>query len=215
MGAAAPARAPARKPSRGPAKPRRGAPSRRAPKPRRAPASRGITPPAGLIPAAAARVGDLADSGLMLRLTRGRAWIGLLGLLLAGIVTINVLSLSYTASGGKIAARSETLAHRNAEFRSELTQRLAGPRIEAAAAASGLVVPGAREITYLTAGEKFAKIAADRIEQGVLTSGAAAPETVEPVTPVAPVETVEPAAETVVPAATPEAAPVAPETTAP
>ena len=205
MGAAAPARAPRTAPRR--ARPaRRTAPARRPPKRRNA-AARAITPPAGLLPAAVHRVGDLADSGLMQRLTRSRAWIGVLGVLLAGIVTVNVLSLSFTASGGRIADRSETLALRNAELGSELTKKMAGPRIEAVAAANGLLVPEAGEITYLTAGEKFAKVAAHRIEQGLLTSGAA-PAPVEP----APVE---PAADPVVPTATTEPAPVAPETTTP
>jgi hypothetical protein len=205
MAAAAPARAPRTAPRR--ARPaRRTAPARRPPKRRNA-AARAITPPAGLLPAAVNRVGDLADSGLMQRLTRSRAWIGVLGVLLAGIVTVNVLSLSYTASGGKIADRSETLGLRNAELRSELTKKMAGPRIEAVAASNGLVVPGGAEITYLTAGEKFAKVAAHRIEQGLLTSGAA-PAPVEP----APVE---PVAEPVVPIAAPETAPVVPETAAP
>jgi hypothetical protein len=209
MAAAAPARAPRTAPRR--ARPaRRAAPARRPPKRRNA-AARAITPPGGLLPAAVNRVGDLADSGLMQRLTRSRAWIGVLGVMLAGIVTLNVLSLSYTASGGRIADRSETLGLRNAELRSDLTKKMAGPRIEAVAAANGLVVPEGAEITYLTAGEKFAKVAAHRIEQGLLTSGAAPAAEPAPVEP-APVE---PAAEPVVPTAAPETAPVTPETAAP
>jgi hypothetical protein len=209
MAAAAPARAPRTAPRR--ARPaRRTAPARRPPKRQNA-AARAITPPAGLLPAAVNRVGDLADSGLMQRLTRSRAWIGVLGVLLAGIVTVNVLSLSYTASGGRIADRSETLGLRNAELRSELTKKMAGPRIEAVAAANGLIVPEGAEITYLTAGEKFAKVAAHRIQQGLLTSGAAPAPEPAPVEP-APVEAVD---EPVVPIAAQETAPVTPETAAP
>ena len=203
MGAAAPARAPRTAP-RKPSRPRHGAKPRR-----RTPSSRAITPPAGLIPAAVGRVGTLADSGLMQRLTRSRAWIGVLGLLLAGIVTVNVLSLSYTASGGQIAARSEALQLRNAELQSKLTKDLAGPRIEAVAIAHGLVAPEPRDIRYLTAGDQYAKAAARRIEQGLLTSGGTAtaplePAPVEPaVEPVEPVAAVEPVEETVAPATTP------------
>jgi hypothetical protein len=206
MAATAPARAPRRTPRtapRGPSRPGRAKPRRRTP------ASRAITPPAGLIPAAVNRVGDIADSGLMQRLTRSRAWIAVLGLLLGGIVTVNVLSLSYSAAGGKIAAKSEALTLRNAELRAQLTKDMAGPRIEAVAIAHGLVVPEARDIRYLTAGERFAALAARRIEEGTLTSGAVAEASVEPAAPVEPVVPVEepvpvePTAEPVVPATAP------------
>jgi hypothetical protein len=212
MGAAAPARSPRTTP-RGPTRPRRAA--KPAAKPRRGSASRGITPPAGLIPAAVNRVGDIADSGLMQRLTRSRAWIGVLGLLLAGIVTLNVLSLSYTASAGQVAARSEALQRENALLRAKLTKDLAGPRIEAVAVANGLLVPAAKDISYLSAGDHYAKVAARRIEQGLLTSGATAPAPVAPAEPVEPVVTAEPVAETVDPAVAPEAAPVPPAPTVP
>jgi hypothetical protein len=214
MGAVAPARSPRTAPRR-PSRPGRGTTPRRAPKPRRSAASRAITPPAGLIPAAVGRVGDIADSGLMQRMTRSRAWIGVLGLLLAGIVTVNVLSLSYTASGGKTAARSEALRLENAKLRSDLTKRLSGQRVEAVAASLGLAVPAARDIQYLSAGDQYAKVAARRIEQGLLTSGAVAPAPVEPA--VAPVEPapVEPVAEPAVPAVAPEPVPAPPAPVAP
>jgi len=214
MGAAAPARAPRTAP-RKPGRPRRTNRPRPAAKPRRGAASRAITPPAGLIPAAVGRVGTFADSGLMQRLTRSRAWIGVLGVLLAGIVTVNVLSLSYTATGGKLAARSEALSLENAKLRSDLTKKMSGPRIEAVAIANGLVTPEPRDITYYTAGDQFARVAARRVEQGLVTSGAPAPATAEPVAPLTPVETVAPAPETAVPAVVPETAPVAPETATP
>ena len=84
--AAAPARAPRRKP---PARPRKAPPARR--------------PGGQLIPIAvgtATAVRNLPDSGLIVRLTRGRAWIGVLGVLLVGIVTLNVITLSFAAGAG-------------------------------------------------------------------------------------------------------------------
>jgi hypothetical protein len=175
-------------------------------RPRRADrARRALTPPRGiaapgLIPAAVGRVGELADSGLVVRMTRSRAWIAVLGLLLAGIVTLNVLSLSFTASSGRLAARSEGLARENATLRSALTENLSGPRIEAVALANGLLVPGPRDVEYLSAGDQYAKVAARRIEQGLLT----VPGSTTPVP--APVE---PAVETV-PTVVPEAPPTTP-----
>src|SRR5262249_10548945 len=50
---------------------------------------------------------------LIHRLTRGRAWIGLLGVLLVGIVALNVLTLSFAASSGKVDGRNQELAKEN------------------------------------------------------------------------------------------------------
>src|SRR5262245_41399094 len=80
------------------AAPAKRAPARRRPAPARRPAGQ-------LIPIAvntASAVGRLPDSGLMVRMTRGRVWIGVLGVLLAGIVALNVLTLSFAASAGQI-----------------------------------------------------------------------------------------------------------------
>ncbi len=94
--AAAPARtAPARK------APARKAPTRK-PAPRKAPARR---PGGQLIPIAvgtATAVRNLPDSSLIVRMTRGRAWIAVLGVLLVGIVGLNVVTLSLAANAGHI-----------------------------------------------------------------------------------------------------------------
>ena len=85
----APDGVPRRKPPAAPAL----RPSRAAP--RHAPARAGRRPGGQLIPIAvgtAAAVRDLPDSSLIVRLTRGRAWIGVLGVLLVGIVALNVVT---------------------------------------------------------------------------------------------------------------------------
>jgi hypothetical protein len=170
---------------------RRAAPRRKtsAPRPRprgRTPA-RGFAAPAHLIPAAvgktAVAVGDLADSGLMVRMTRSRTWIGVLGLLLAGIVALNVVSLSLTASSGKVAARADALQQQNAQLRSLLTERLSSNRVEEVAAGLGLSVPDPQEIEYLRAGDEYPALAAKRLEQGGLVAQTAAPTT-EAIVPV-------------------------------
>ena len=62
---------------------------------------------AALLPHAAVgtagAVRDLSDSSLIVRLTRGRGWIAVLGVLLGGIVALNVVTLSLTAGTGRIA----------------------------------------------------------------------------------------------------------------
>jgi cell division protein FtsL len=169
--------APARRPARRRA-PSRRAPSRRAP--RRAPAAQ-------IIPGVAARtagaVGDLADSGVMVRLTRGRLWIAVLAALLAGIVALNVLSLSLTSESGRLTERSEQLAQDNSVLRAKLARQLSSARVESIAASLGLAVPDPREIVYLSPDGDDPKVAAQRIESGELGTGTdlaastAAPET--------------------------------------
>jgi hypothetical protein len=185
MAAAAPARtapAPRTRPRREPAAPARKGRSRtakpsrkpapRAAAPSRKPAARATAPrrtPAGghLIPLAVGRtavaVRGLPDSGLMVRLTRRRAWIVVLGLLLAGIVALNVATLSFSATAGKIEADIETLAQENSVLRSRLAKRLSNDRVEAAASAGGMVAPGPTEITYREAGREAISAAAQRL----------------------------------------------------
>jgi hypothetical protein len=84
---------------------------------RKAPARRKVAPrrrPAGVIPIAAGHaVTQLPESGVIHRLTRGRLWIGLLGLLLVGIVALNVVTLSFAASSGDIDAKNTLLGKEN------------------------------------------------------------------------------------------------------
>src|SRR5207245_4212759 len=61
----------------------------------------------------AGAVRHLPDSGLVVRMTRGRAWIGVLGVLLVGIVALNVVTLSFAASSGKIYQNIEALEQDN------------------------------------------------------------------------------------------------------
>jgi hypothetical protein len=103
---AAPVRkaAPRRKAAAAPA--RKTAPKRRAP-------ARVIPIAAGTVGRTAVAVTQLPESGLIHRLTRGRAWIGLLGVLLIGIVGLNVVTLSFAASAGKVEERNLALSQDN------------------------------------------------------------------------------------------------------
>jgi len=171
--ATAPARkaaAPARKPPT--RKPR---PARK-PAPRRAPArgSRRIanlpTPPGGyLIPLAVGRtavaVRHIPDTGAIRGLTRGRAWIPFLGLLLAGLVALNVLTLSLTTSAGKIDQQIQTLSQENSVLRTREAKRLSNGRVASAAATIGLLQPGPQDITYVDGGRDAVATAARRLAQ--------------------------------------------------
>ena len=168
MATAAPAKAPARKaPARKP--PAKKAPTRR-PAAARRPAARARGVPAArphLVPLAvghtAAAVRGLPDCRPVLRLTRGRAWIGLLGLLLAGIVALNVVTLNLTATAGDIEAQRQTLREENSLLERRLAERLSNGRVEGAAASLGFERPDGRDIAFATAGPEAIKIAAERL----------------------------------------------------
>ncbi len=184
MGAAAPARKPA--PRRAPT---RKATTRRAParkggagrasnavapapqrqrRPQRQIAERRVRGMPGTANAAAARTAHvlrgLPDSGLIVRLTRGRRWIALLSVLLTGIVALNVVSLSLNASQGKIAQESLILEQENSALRARLAVRLSNDRVRNAAAASlGMTSPGPSAINYVQANHNSTRLTGQRL----------------------------------------------------
>lgn len=120
-----------------------------------------------LIPVAVGRtavaVRQLPDSGLVHRLTRGRAWIAVLGVLLIGIVGLNVATLSFDASIGKMERRALDLEQRNSALRAGLAQKLSHDRVEATAVNLGLVRPATDQYIYREVGEVSAAAAAERV----------------------------------------------------
>lgn len=168
------AAAPAVKPRRKPAPTRRKpAPARRKPAPTRAkaaPARRKASParrPGGqLIPFAvntASAVRALPDSGLIVRMTRGRLWIGVLGVLLAGIVGLNVMTLSLAAQAGQIDQNITALDEENSLLRSRDAQKSGAGRIRADAAALGLSAAAVDATGAVQAGPDDVEIAARRL----------------------------------------------------
>jgi len=139
------------------------APARKPPARKVAPARR---PGGQLIPLAvgtAAAVRHLPDSSLMVRMTRGRTWIGVLGLLLAGIVALNVVTLSLAATAGQIDQNIQALDQENSILRNRDAQRSASPRVRHDAAALGLVVANIDGVDFIQAGRNDAAIAAQRL----------------------------------------------------
>ena len=138
----------------------RPAPRRAQPKPRRASGGQ-------LIPIAVGRTADvvrhLPDSGLVIRMTRGRAWIGVLGVLLAGIVALNVITLSFAASTGRIYQNIEALEQDNSITLGRDAVRYGTARIRREAAGQGLIMPSASQVHYLNASSNDAEIAARRL----------------------------------------------------
>ncbi len=177
MAVAAPARrsAPAPAPSRTTPPRRKAAPARPAPRSRaaaparRAPArapQRRLPGGGQLIPLAgrtAVAVGQLPDSGLVVRLTRGRAWIGVLGVLLVGIVALNVGTLSFASSSGRIAEQITTLSKENSMLGGRVAKRYGTARIRYEAAAAGLFMPNVEDPMLIEAGPDDVATAAARL----------------------------------------------------
>src|SRR4051794_1124244 len=162
----------------------------------------GNTPMTGFVPVAAVggAVGGIADSGLFVWLTRGRLWIGLLGTLLVGIVGLNVVALSFSASSSNAGQAADSLRRANSALRAEIAGRLSNSEIQGVAAKLGLVMPSAGSIGYVRTSPDDAKTAAQRLRDGELTVAAA--PVVAPVEALAPVAPVDPATVPVAPAAT-------------
>jgi hypothetical protein len=140
--------------------------ARTAPAPRPAPRSRPRPGPraragAALLPQAAVRsvgaVRDISDSGLIVRLTRGRGWIAVLSALLGGIVALNVISLSLNAGSGRLALEIDDLKTQISTLQGQIDERLSAGRVEAEAARLGLAVPDPEAISYLSANEGSAE----------------------------------------------------------
>ena len=177
---------PARKPAARPSRPaRKKAPKaaatapatrpRRAPatKPRRAPATRPRTAPgrrgrtgSHLIPIAvgtATAVRQFPDSTLIVRMTQGRVWIGVLGALLAGIVAISVFTLSLTAEAGQIEQNIVALEKENSVLRSRDAQRSGAARVRHDAGAIGLEMAAVDEVSSIQAGPDDVAVAVRRL----------------------------------------------------
>jgi hypothetical protein len=175
---------PALKPRPRPQPKARARTARAAPRSRAHPARRGrrsqATPITGFVPIAVGRtagaVGGIADSGLVVRLTRGRLWIGLLGALLVGIVALNVWALSLNASSSRVAVQTDGLKRANSALQARIAGELTNERIQAAASTLGLSMPEPGAISYVRPGRDAAALAAKRLARGELTLGTGAPE---------------------------------------
>jgi hypothetical protein len=138
-------------------------------------------------------VGGIADSGFVVGLTRGRAWIVALGLLLGGIVALNVLGLSLSSSGSDAATKVDDLQQANSVLQARIANRLSNERIAKAAGDLGLAVPAPDAVHYLGAKRSDAEAAADRLARGLIANAPPAAEagdatTATETTAVAPVD---------------------------
>jgi hypothetical protein len=112
---------------------------------------------------AAVAVRELPDSGAVVRMTRGRAWIAVLGTLLVGIVALNVVSLGMTASSGQVSVQVDALERANSSLRADIAEKLSATKVQDAATTLGLAVPAPGEIGYLNYSDSVLAQAAKRL----------------------------------------------------
>jgi hypothetical protein len=86
---------------------------------------------------------------LLDRLIRGRVWIPLLGVMLAGIVAMQVEVLKLGASMGRSLELNTALSARNASLRESVASLGDDQRIEQLAAGMGMVMPPPQSIGFL------------------------------------------------------------------
>jgi hypothetical protein len=205
------ARPPRTKPRRKAAPPKRRARAAKSSGARRS-AARGTQAPAGrlirpamagaaLFPQAAMRsagaVRDFSDSGLIVRLTRGRSWIAVLCALLGGIVALNVLSLSLTAGSGRTSLQIAELKTDISSLQAQIEEKLSAVKVEAEAARLGLANPDPQEISFLNAKEADARRVAHLLAtDGFLLAPSQPSSYPAPGTSYAPVPTAAPATTT-------------------
>jgi hypothetical protein len=148
------------------------------------------------------RLRALPEHRVVDRLLRGRAWIWLIGLLLGGIVAMQVSLLKLNTGISRAVTATATLERQNAALEDALARLSSSERIGAAALAEGMVTPPPGEVEYLrTRPERDARRAVHRMlppsdeATEVMANGGRDPDAVALLAPV----TVDPA--TVDPAA--------------
>ena len=167
------------------------------------------------------RLRALPEHRVVDRLLRGRAWIWLIGLMLGGIVAMQVSLLGLNAGISRSIEQAGTLERVNAALETEVARLSSGARIQQTAAEEDMVAPPAGDVTYLTARPgQDAGLAVERMQapsdeaRQVMASGGRAvvplvPTTLVPETgTVAPAVAVDPAVAAVPPAPTPTPAPI-------
>lgn len=140
-GPVAAAEAPARRRAPARAVPREAPRAVPRPAPREAP--RAVPRPA---PRSLPRIRLLPD-----RLIRGRAWIPVLGILLAGIVAMRVEILKLNVSVGRSVALAGQLQGENQVLRANVANRSNDARIEALAQKLGMTMPGPLDVHFVQA----------------------------------------------------------------
>ena len=130
-----------------------------------------------------ARVAQGGTSLFLDGILRGRAWVFVIGVLLAGIVFLNVSVLELNRGIASTTAKTDELQRANSTLRDRVAKLDSAERIQRLAEARGFVLPQPGDVTYLDPRpEHDAKLAVVRIQRpDELAVGS--PQLAEPVAP--------------------------------
>jgi hypothetical protein len=134
---------------------------------------------------AIARVAHGGASIFLDSILRGRAWVAVIGVLLAGIVFLNVRALELNRGIAENAAKTERLERVNSKMRGRVGRLDSAERIQQLAEQRGFVLPQPGDVTYLKPRRAHdAKLAVTRMTEpeGEATTLPATTETVAPTT---------------------------------
>ena len=136
----------------------------------RRPAARGVSCPLRPLPVGAPdtrrgstgvfeRIRALPETRLVDGLLRGRSWIWLIGVLLGGIVAMQVSLLKLNAGISRAVTTASTLERQNADMEADIARLSSGDRVREAALGDGMVTPPPGAIEFLSArGDRDARL---------------------------------------------------------
>ena len=116
-----------------------------------------------------------ASEEVLDRLLRGHGWIVCIGVLLVGIVFLNVRLLELDGRIARDSERVTALRQENGTLRLRSAHLGSSERIQRAAAARGLVWPAPGSMRYVRAGKRDAAVAAGRIGPPQALAGTSSP----------------------------------------
>ena len=129
------------------------------PRPRPRPTARRVSGPLRPAPAGPAvrrgttgvfeRIRALPETRLIDGLLRGRVWIWLIGVLLGGIVAMQVSLLKLNAGISRAVTTTATLERQNANIEAEIARLSSGDRVREEAIADGMITPLPGGVEYL------------------------------------------------------------------
>jgi hypothetical protein len=97
------------------------------------------------------RLRGLPDKRVVDRLLRGRLCIWVIGVLLGGIVAMQVSLLRMNAGISRAVSTAAVLERKNADLESSIARSTTGDKVREAALANGMIDPKAGDASFLTA----------------------------------------------------------------
>src|SRR3954451_17650523 len=94
------------------------------------------------------RLRALPETRVIDGLLRGRAWIWLIGVLLGGIVAMQVSLLKLNAGISRAVTTAGTLERQNADIEADIGRLSSGERVRQAALADGMITPAAGAVAF-------------------------------------------------------------------